>query len=75
MSTELIHTVDDLRRGATRPRAVVMTMGALHDGHAELIRQARAHPLLNQPLLLIHVETRLRKRSALEPTHWISRLR
>jgi pantoate--beta-alanine ligase len=41
MSAELIHTVDDLRRGATRPRAVVMTMGALHDGHAELIRQAR----------------------------------
>ncbi|MFY9231020.1 MAG: pantoate--beta-alanine ligase [Candidatus Nanopelagicales bacterium] len=41
MSAELSHTVDDLRRGATRPRAVVMTMGALHDGHAELIRQAR----------------------------------
>ena len=43
MTAEVRHTVADLRRddGARRPRAVVMTMGALHDGHAELVRQAR----------------------------------
>jgi pantoate--beta-alanine ligase len=43
MTTTVVHTVDDLRR-ALRPecrRAVVMTMGALHDGHAELVREAR----------------------------------
>lgn len=43
MTAEVRHTVADLRRDADarRPRAVVMTMGALHDGHAELVRQAR----------------------------------
>lgn len=43
MTTIVVHTVGDLRR-AFRPasrRAVVMTMGALHDGHAELVREAR----------------------------------
>lgn len=43
MTTTVVHTVDDLRR-ALRPgsrRAVVMTMGALHDGHGELVREAR----------------------------------
>ena len=43
MTAEVRHTVvdlrGDLRTGAQR--AVVMTMGALHDGHAELVRQAR----------------------------------
>ncbi len=43
MTAQVRHTVADLRRDADarRPRAVVMTMGALHDGHAELVRQAR----------------------------------
>lgn len=43
MTARVVHTVADLR-GALRPesrRAVVMTMGALHDGHAELVREAR----------------------------------
>jgi len=43
VTAEVRHTVvdlrGDLRTGAQR--AVVMTMGALHDGHAELVRQAR----------------------------------
>lgn len=43
MTAQVRHTVvdlrGDLRTGAQR--AVVMTMGALHDGHAELVRQAR----------------------------------
>lgn len=34
--------LDALRRPAGARRAVVMTMGALHDGHATLIRDARA---------------------------------
>ena len=38
----LVHTVADLRvYSRPAPRAVVMTMGALHDGHAELVREAR----------------------------------
>ena len=43
MTAQVRHTVADLCRDADarRPRAVVMTMGALHDGHAELVRQAR----------------------------------
>lgn len=43
MTAQVRHTVADLRRDADarRPRAVVMTMGALHDGHAELVRQGR----------------------------------
>ncbi|MFF2503950.1 pantoate--beta-alanine ligase [Streptomyces sp. NPDC058067] len=41
--TTVLHTADDLRaRARTGRRAVVMTMGALHDGHAELIRTARS---------------------------------
>lgn len=41
--TALCSNLDELRanRGQARPSAVVMTMGALHDGHAELIRRAR----------------------------------
>ncbi|MBW1598952.1 pantoate--beta-alanine ligase [Streptomyces sp. JJ38] len=40
----LLHTAAELRRLRTAEgrRGVVMTMGALHDGHAELIRTARA---------------------------------
>lgn len=34
-------TLTRLRDGATGPVAVVMTMGALHEGHAALLRQAR----------------------------------
>jgi pantoate--beta-alanine ligase len=40
--TTLLHTADELSaRARTGPRAVVMTMGALHEGHATLIRTAR----------------------------------
>ncbi|MEV6423855.1 pantoate--beta-alanine ligase [Streptomyces sp. NPDC051662] len=48
MSLELALTRADLdrlleRRAAPGRIAVVMTMGALHDGHASLVRAARAH--------------------------------
>lgn len=36
----ICHTPADLQTART-PRAVVMTMGALHDGHMELVRAAR----------------------------------
>jgi pantoate--beta-alanine ligase len=42
--TVLVHTKAELEAvaaGAGRPRVVVMTMGALHEGHATLIRAAR----------------------------------
>ncbi|MFE4546374.1 pantoate--beta-alanine ligase [Streptomyces sp. NPDC056785] len=40
--TALLHTADDLHaRGRGDRRVVVMTMGALHEGHATLIRTAR----------------------------------
>ena len=39
--TALVHTRGDLARLTTHPIAVVMTMGALHEGHAELMRRAR----------------------------------
>lgn len=44
--TELVHTRDDLRAalaGRDGPVGVVMTMGALHAGHRELVHVARAH--------------------------------
>ncbi|MEU1157014.1 pantoate--beta-alanine ligase, partial [Streptomyces sp. NPDC005918] len=42
MSADLLHTGAALRtRARAGRRAVVMTMGALHDGHASLIRAAR----------------------------------
>jgi len=45
MTPQLVGTAQELQRaaGAERPRAVVMTMGALHAGHAALIRAARRH--------------------------------
>ncbi|MFJ6748423.1 pantoate--beta-alanine ligase [Streptomyces sp. NPDC091266] len=41
--TQLVHTAAALRELPRRsgPRAVVMTMGALHEGHATLVRAAR----------------------------------
>jgi pantoate--beta-alanine ligase len=41
--TELLHTTRELRyaQRSHGPRAVVMTMGALHEGHVALIRAAR----------------------------------
>ncbi|MFD9906619.1 pantoate--beta-alanine ligase [Streptomyces sp. NPDC059063] len=40
--TLVLNTAEQLRaRARTGPRAVVMTMGALHEGHATLIRTAR----------------------------------
>ncbi|MGW2522165.1 pantoate--beta-alanine ligase [Streptomyces sp. NPDC001617] len=42
MTTVLLRTADELHaRTRTGRRAVVMTMGALHEGHATLIRSAR----------------------------------
>ncbi|OIJ65854.1 pantoate--beta-alanine ligase [Streptomyces mangrovisoli] len=42
MTIALLHTADDLHaRARAGRRAVVMTMGALHEGHATLIRTAR----------------------------------
>ncbi|MET7477086.1 pantoate--beta-alanine ligase [Streptomyces sp. NPDC005648] len=42
MTTVLLHTADELHaRARAGRRAVVMTMGALHEGHATLIRSAR----------------------------------
>ncbi|MEU1130907.1 pantoate--beta-alanine ligase, partial [Streptomyces sp. NPDC005900] len=42
MTTTLLHTAEPLRtRAREGRRAVVMTMGALHEGHASLIRAAR----------------------------------
>ncbi|WP_217207188.1 pantoate--beta-alanine ligase [Streptomyces sp. AC550_RSS872] len=42
MTTTLLRTADELHaRTRTGRRAVVMTMGALHEGHATLIRTAR----------------------------------
>ncbi|MFG2975756.1 pantoate--beta-alanine ligase [Streptomyces sp. NPDC048331] len=42
MTDLLLHTVEELHKPArTGRRAVVMTMGALHEGHATLIRTAR----------------------------------
>ena len=43
MSVQLVSTRDELVAACSEKRltAVVMTMGALHDGHAELVRAAR----------------------------------
>ncbi|WP_353943219.1 pantoate--beta-alanine ligase [Streptomyces sp. HUAS MG91] len=42
MNARIVHTGEELRaRTRTGQRVVVMTMGALHDGHATLVRTAR----------------------------------
>lgn len=45
MTVHLLETAAELRAAGAvgRPRAVVMTMGALHEGHAALVRAARRH--------------------------------
>jgi pantoate--beta-alanine ligase len=49
--TELVHHAADLPPAA----AVVMTMGALHEGHAALIRAARAHAGRGQVTVTVFV--------------------
>ena len=44
MSVRTVRTAEELAQGGGQgPRAVVMTMGALHQGHAALIRAAREY--------------------------------